>query len=495
MFKFLLVFLVFIVNCYAIDFEVLKENIMIYIDSLDHPNKEIGNKFSKNLAITGEAYNTHITIYSVGFAMVSEEKNVHIEKPGNVKIMYSDVPSAVDLSSISMVFDKNVTLYSQKYAYDVVNFASLLKRHIGKYVLYINSQKDKEQKKATLLATDPIIVQDIKSENIFAPFKVFFENIPEDMAVTPTLFWDIKTEAKELGIRLEYLTDKITWRSDYNLYLKENKVFDLNSWITISNNSGASYTDANITIVTGTVKKIQTKESNKTLEMEKTVLETTNVTEKSANEYSLYPVPHIKELKNKEEKQISFIHGDKIKYHVYLFNDKTYDLSDSNTSTIHFSKVLAFENTKANQLGSALPQGKVRIYKYNTLSSKRFLGSTTVNNIKENETVELSMGETSDVIGEERVTFATQDAFKKHIIYVIKLKNSSNRNVHVKLKRTLTDKVGEVHIEDSCKEQCKKEKINNLSYLYNIQLKTNQIYEFEIRYLINTKANIKKGNI
>lgn len=481
-------------NCHAMDFESLKEDILLYVDSLDHPNRKIGNKFSKNLAIAGKANNTQITIYSVGFAMVSEEKNVSIEKPGNVKIMYSDVPSAVDLSSISMSFDKNVTLYSQKYAYDVVNFQSLLKYHIGKYVLYIDSPKDKEQKKATLLAIDPIIVQDIKSENIFTPYKVFFENIPEDMAVTPTLFWDIKTEAKELGIKLEYLTDKITWRSDYNLYLKENRVFDLNSWITISNHSGASYTDANITIVTGTVKKIQAKEHNETLDVEKRVLETTNVTEKSVSEYSLYPVPNIKELKNKEEKQVSFIQGEKIKYHLYLFNDKIHDFDDSNSSRLSFSKILAFNNTRANKLGSAMPQGKVRIYKYDTLSSKHFLGSTSINNIKENETVELTMGKTSNVVGEEKIISSDKEGLKKHITYVIKLKNSSNKNVHVKLKRSLTDKVGEVHIEDSCQKQCRKEKINNLSNLYDIFLKSDQIYELEIRYLINTKADIKKEN-
>ena len=493
MFKYLFLISILLSNTFAIDLKKLKEDFYLYIDALDHPNRDVGNKFSKNLAITGDAIYTKITIYSVGLAMVTEEKNVTIDRPGDVKIMYSDIPSEVDLSSVSMVFDKNVTLYSQKYAYDIVNFSSLLRRYIGKYILYINSENDKKQKKATLLAMDPIIVQDLKSKNIFTPFKVFFENIPEDMAVTPTLFWDINTEAKQLAIKVEYLTDKISWKSDYNLYVKENNLFDLNSWITIENNSGASYVDANITIVTGKVKKVKEKEVNSTVEVEKKALDNVELTKKSDSEYSLYTVPHIEELKNKEKKQISFIHGISIAYHEYLRNEESYDLNDTNSSQIHFSNILAFNNSKVNHLGLALPEGVVRIYNYDTLSNKRFIGSTNITNIKEDEMVELTVGESKEVIGEQKVISSDNDGLQKHITYTIKLKNASNKMKIVKLKRALKDNVGEVTVKDSCQKQCKKENIDALTNLYTIALKAKQIYELEIKYLVNSKTDIQKG--
>ena len=493
MFKLLLIFSFIISNTSAIDFKALKEDIYTYIDGLDHPNRDKRNKFSKNLEIAGDARNTKITIYSVGLAMVSEEKNVTIARPGNVNIMYSGIPSAVDLSSVSMVFDKNVTLYSQRYAYDVVNFSSLLHRYLGKYVLYIDAENDVKQKKATLLAMDPIIVQDLKSGHIFTPFKVFFENIPEDMAVTPTLFWDVHTKAKELEIKLEYLTDKIQWKSDYNLYLKENHLFDLDSWITISNNSGASYKDANITIVTGKIKQVPVKEGNNTVEVEKKALDNIELTKTSNSEYALYKVPHIEELNHKEEKQISFIHGRSIAYHEYLLHEENYDLNDTNLSEICFSKILAFKNSSTNHLGTALPQGVVRIYHNDTLSNKRFLGSTNINNIKVDDMVELNVGESQALIGEEKVISSETEGLQKHITYTIKLKNASDETKTVKLKRSLKDKVGEVRVEDSCQKQCEKERIDTLVNLYTITLTPRQIYELEIKYLINTKADIKKG--
>ena len=65
----------------------------------------------------------------------------------------------------------------------------------------------------------------------------------------------------------------------------------------------------------------------------------------------------------------------------------------------------------------------------------------------------------------------------------------------VKLKRTLKDNVGEVTVKDSCKKQCKKENIDALTNLYTIELKPEQIYELEIKYLINCKVESKKEQL
>ena len=485
--KLLLLSLWLLTQTYAIDLNSLKEEVINYVDALDHPNREVDNIFSHNLAKAKEAKNTHITIYSVGLAMVWEEKHVTISKPGNVNIMYADVPSRVDLSSVSMVFDHNVTLYSQKYAYDVVNFSSLLRRYIGKYILYISDKSDKKQKRATLLAMDPIIVKDLKSGNIFTPYKVFFENIPEDMAVTPTLFWHLNTQAKELGIRLEYLTDGISWKSDYNLYLKNDHTLDLNSWITIANNSGASFKDANITIVTGKVQKVKVKDSNLTTDKKNKT-----VPKEKEDDYALYTIHNKEDFKNKEEKQISFVRGEKIRYDQYILNDKVYDFTESNKSVLHFSKEIAFENSQTNNLGFALPEGTVRVYKYDTLSSKRFIGATEIGNIKAGEMITLRIGESDKIIGEERMIQDSKTEGKEHVGYRIKLKNSADKAMTIRLKRSIPNKVGEVEMKDSCQKNCQRALLSKLATLYTIRLEPEQIYELKIRYFINAKVQMKK---
>ena len=63
MFKFLFLISILFSNTFAIDFKKLKEDIYLYIDALDHPNREAGNMFSENLAIAGNSMYTNITIY------------------------------------------------------------------------------------------------------------------------------------------------------------------------------------------------------------------------------------------------------------------------------------------------------------------------------------------------------------------------------------------------------------------------------------------------
>ena len=151
MIKILFLLLFIVSQIFAVNFATYKEDFIAYIDKLDHPNRDRKNLFSTNLALVGNAYNTHITIYSDGLAMIWEEKNVSIAIPGNIKVMYSDVASKMDFSSVSMHFDKNVTLLSQRYAYDTVNFSSLLNKYIGKYILYNEGEKDKKIKRQNCL--------------------------------------------------------------------------------------------------------------------------------------------------------------------------------------------------------------------------------------------------------------------------------------------------------------------------------------------------------
>jgi hypothetical protein len=484
----------------ALDFQAIKKSVLEYINSLDHPNRDTSNTFSKNLAIAGKAHHTEITIYSAGLAIVSQEKNVTLDHSGNVKLMYTDVPSKVDLSSVSMLFDHNVTLYSQKYAYDVVNYQSLLRRYVGKYVLYIDEKGDKKQKKAILLATDPIIIKDVKSGIIFTPYKVFFENIPEDMAVTPSLFWDLHTDAEELTIKLEYLTDAISWKSDYNLYLKSSQSLDLSSWITASTHSGASFRDAKITVVTGEVQRLkQPKEHNQSSDTAPAPLpkESELSQENNTSRYSVYEIPHRENLMNKEQKQIVFIRKKGISYRRYLLNEKTYHFNEANSTTLSFSNILAFENRLSNHLGVSLPRGVVRVYDYGSagVANRRFIGSTTMPDIKEGELIELNIGKDKEVTAIEKMQIQKGTDGKRTVHYRITVKNMGDRIKPIKLRRTIPKQVDDVTITDTCQDPCSSEKPSKLSRLYRIDLEADKHYELNITYILTPVAKSVKESL
>jgi hypothetical protein len=155
-----------------------------------------------NLAITSAPKEVALTLYGSNLAMITEKRSVEIEKPGQVKLMYPGVPSSIDTSSILASFSEPVRLYSQNYSYDVISYSSLLKYHLGKTIHYIEKKDSVEIKEGTLLATNPLLVRERNFGVIFTPYQIFFPDIPREMAVKPSLFWNIETRAKALDIGL-----------------------------------------------------------------------------------------------------------------------------------------------------------------------------------------------------------------------------------------------------------------------------------------------------
>ena len=79
------------------------------------------------------------------------------------------------------------------------------------------------------------------------------------MITKPTLVWKLATEkvGKPL-IEVAYQTGGINWQADYNAVLNPNDTkLDLGGWVTIDNQSGATYKDAKLKLIAGDVRKVQ----------------------------------------------------------------------------------------------------------------------------------------------------------------------------------------------------------------------------------------------
>jgi hypothetical protein len=481
----------------AIDLQNIKEDVLKYVNSLDHPHRDMSNTFSKNLVIADDADSTHMMIYMSDVAMISQKKHVSIPGKGDMKLMYTGIPSKVDISSVSMLFDKEVKLFSQQYAYDVISYDSLLRRYRGKYVLYTNSALDKKRSRGTLLSIDPVIVQDIKDNSIFKPHQIFFEDIPDDMAGTPSLFWDIHTEAKSLDIQLEYLTKGISWKCDYNVYIKDDTHLNLRSWITIKNESGAFYRDANISLISGEVKqvvqKVESNEANKTAKADTPsfVVDDEDNSSEKAPKYVLYKIEHMENIKNNETKQISFIESKDIRYSSYLHNEADYTLKDFGEQKLHFSQMLLFENSQKNQLGISLPPGVMRFYKNDALRGKYFMGSSSLPRVNGGKMVDIVLGSSHDIIGTEKVVAHKESNGRVHVVYKITLENYSTEEKTVKVLRAFPGTAKELKIADSCKDICQKKKLSALATRYSLKLKAGETYAFEIHSSAKKEAESK----
>ena len=437
-----------------------------------------------NLAITSEPEEVALTLYGSNLAMITEKRSVKIEKPGQVKLMYPGVPSSIDTSSILASFSEPVRLYSQNYSYDVISYASLLKNHLGKTIHYIEKKDSVEIKEGTLLATNPLLVRERNFGVIFTPYQIFFPDIPREMAVKPSLFWNVETQAKTLDIDLKYLAHGMSWKSDYTANLSSDKTLDLNSWITITNNSGATYQDANITVLAGEVNapQPQSRRVYAKRAMMAAAEDAGNIQSEAFSGYHIYPIPFKETIRDKEKKQISFIEKQGITYQKYGFNREFVYFSNFGERKLRFDQVIEFKNSQENHLGIPLPKGTVRVYKEDKGGTSRFVGAANISDIPKDEKVKLTIGKYFDIVGKERITSYRQTKTDKHITYEITVSNHGKEKEYIKLQKSVPTNQGKLTVTDNCDKQCSKEEINAFEAQYTILLKPDETYKLTVTY-------------
>src|ERR1700690_904794 len=63
-----------------------------------------------------------------------------------------------------------------------------------------------------------------------------------------------------------------------------------------------------------------------------------------------------------------------------------------------------FVNSETNQLGIALPAGKLRFYRRDDDSQLQFVGENTIDHTPRNETIRVTTGDAFDLVGERKQT-------------------------------------------------------------------------------------------
>ena len=90
------------------------------------------------------------------------------------------------------------------------------------------------------------------------PTRVIFDRVPQNLRPRPTL--SVTLDAEGAGRRettLSYLTSGLTWKADYVARFDEKAgKLDLTGWVTLTNNSGATFSNAQTRVVAGDVNLI-----------------------------------------------------------------------------------------------------------------------------------------------------------------------------------------------------------------------------------------------
>jgi len=273
------------------------------------------------------------------------------------------------------------------------------------------------------------------------PGTPLFPDLGDDTVLKPAFNWLLQSDsAGKFDAEVGYVTAGFEWSASYNLVSPEKGDFaDLVGWITMKNESGKTFENARIKLMAGDVNKIQPRQLyTRSLAMAKASAMAYDaapaVTEKAFDEFHLYSIARPTTLHDHETKQVEFVHAEKMYAPtIYVYDGaegyQFYGLNyDQNYGQSENKKILVqreFVNAETNQLGLALPAGKLRFYRRDADGQLQFVGENQIDHTPRNETVRVTTGNAFDLVGERKQTNFRVDTGDKWIdeSFEIKLRN------------------------------------------------------------------------
>ena len=352
-----------------------------------------------------------ITVYNGNLGLVKDVREVRLDA-GLIETHFMDVAAQIDPTSVllrSLTDPTGLKILEQNYEYDLLSSEKLMEKYVGRKVRLYQSNGTFQE--ATLLSTRGP-VYDINGQIHMGHFgSVVLPALPENLVSKPTLAWLLRnTRPAPQRVEASYLTGGISWKSDYVMLINAtDSRADLTGWVTINNQSGATYRDAALKLVAGDVNRAASRDdSRRAMEMAAKAASPAVADREFKSEgffeYHLYTLDGRTTIKESQTKQLTLLSAadipvDKrfIYYGAASYHRTQYGVPISNQKV---GVYLDIRNTKENRLGVPLPKGKVRVYKADVSGSQQLIGEDWIDHTPKDERVRIKMGEAFDVVGE-----------------------------------------------------------------------------------------------
>jgi hypothetical protein len=415
---------------------------------LADPLKESASPGESTLA---DQTDVAITAYNTNRALVRDRRTIKL-LPGEMTLKFMDVaaqimPETVSLKSVSN--PGGLQILEQNYEYDLMTQASLLNKYVGKNVRLINKSNDLSfiEETATLLSNNDGPIYQINDDIYLGhPGSVVLPEIPEELIAKPSLIWLLNNGGTDHEVEVTYLTNGVSWKADYVATLsKDEKTIDLEGWVTLTNESGAQYTNAQLKLVAGDVNVVQNAPmpmmaKGAAMEMMAFDAAAAPMQQEAFGEYHLYTLPRRTTIKQNQSKQVSLLRADGATVtKVYEFRGPGHYYSQPTESTPeHIGVTLKLKNEEANKLGMPLPAGIMRVYQEDSSGMLQFTGEDNVKHTPKDEEITLRLGNAFDVMGERTQTEFNVVGVNVHqSSYKIVLRNHKDTAVTVDVVETI----------------------------------------------------------
>ena len=398
-----------------------------------------------------------------GYAMVRQDRDVPLTA-GRSSLRFTDVAGLIDPTTVTFSVPANpgVRVLEQNFQFDLVSTPKLLLRYLDREItVERNVGKDLSTVTGTLLsAVDGLVLRSpdgtVHALNSYSAVK--FPELPGGLITQPTLLWDLNSPVAGMQrARVTYQTGGITWWADYNAVFNDGAdansgLLDLSAWVSVINQSGATFRDARLKLVAGDVNRVQPQRSPQAYApMLKAAMSADGgFVEKAFDEFHLYTLGRKTTLPNNSTKQLElFDRAKQIPARRLLIYDalgspafgEPYTERDPGFApNTKVETYLEFRNDAASGLGVPLPAGRVRVSRLDSADgSLEFIGEDAIGHTPKDENVRLKLGSAFDVVGERRQADYNVDTRARWVEEEIEitLRNHKSQPVEVQVREPM----------------------------------------------------------
>ena len=346
-----------------------------------------------------------VTIYNNDLALVQDRRPLSVPQ-GRSRQEFPDVSAQIRPETVTLTGD-GVGIVEQNFDFDLLSPQALMQKAVGETVTLVRTNPAtgaETREQARVLAANGGVVLQIGNRievlrDDGLPVRVIFDHVPAGLRARPTLSVTVQSaRAGRRPLTLTYLTPGLGWSADYvALFDEANGRMDVQGWITLTNNSGTPYNNADVLLVAGNVGGGQMQTSGvrrgPAPPLRQAGTETSD--RERLGDYYLYPLPARTTIANRQTKQVSFLNvaGTPAR-RAYEYRNAWLGSAEQPQSA---NTVLRFSSSRDQGLGDALPAGTVRVYQRDARGNPQFVGESPIGHTPMGSELGLTTGQAFDV--------------------------------------------------------------------------------------------------
>ncbi len=345
-----------------------------------------------------------ITIYNNGQSLVQDERRLDVPR-GRSRIEFPEVSAQIRPETVTLT-GEGIGIVEQNFDYDLLSPDTLMDKAVGQIVTIVRTNPatgaETREQARVLAANGGIVLQIGERIEVLRddglPVRVIFDKVPPSLRARPTLSVTVENaRGGAVPLRLSYLTPGLGWTADYVALFDEGRqTIDMQGWVTLTNNTGTTFSNADTLLVAGDVngggRRFQSYSAGSP-ELE------TPGTESGPRErlgdYYLYPLKERTTIANAQQKQVSFLD---VKAAAAR---KTYEFVNgwlaSDGQPRSAASVLKFSTSRDGGLGDQLPAGTIRVYLRDQRGDPQFIGENRIDHTPMGSSMAIRTGDAFDV--------------------------------------------------------------------------------------------------